>query len=470
MPAELSDDLSAWPQSPFEILDVTWESDDRTLKRNYAARLKRFTPERMPEHFRKLRDAYEFVRGQFQFRKRNASVDETPATSVPTAPVPILETPIAPEPIIAPLRTGPTENDSQGDPTESLAADSPESTRENANSSERAPRESASHDPTPSRPLFPPDPLERWEEWNRAGDYATAYAELRAAVERKPHDSAYCVRLYWLLRIVPELDRARAPIDWLFHALARRGPLDWNAGQLFARDLAREPTIAFDPHYDKLLRDATPEALVKLLEWRWNAALRNNAERCVERDVAAAEPTLRDASDGILARMYLQALETLVWSRDRTLHETLFDAYAERLESLSEALVGDQAMFDRMDWLRAVVAGWRRLREQPTIPQEIVELLRKASLPGPTDYDWEIHDFLIHTHRRAETALKVFDAIVEHGGPAFLLFDNVLSQVSYPRRSETEIDERLGRLCKRGSRGSTCRRCSICVGACWSFV
>src|SRR5262245_61135952 len=56
---ELPENLDEWPSDDVAILGVGPQADERTIKLAYAARIKRFKPERFPQHFRRLRDAYE---------------------------------------------------------------------------------------------------------------------------------------------------------------------------------------------------------------------------------------------------------------------------------------------------------------------------------------------------------------------------------------------------------------------------
>ena len=55
----LPDDLARWPEDPYEVLGVERPSDRSELRRAYTRLIRVFKPERAPEAFRRLRQAYE---------------------------------------------------------------------------------------------------------------------------------------------------------------------------------------------------------------------------------------------------------------------------------------------------------------------------------------------------------------------------------------------------------------------------
>jgi len=73
----LPEDLSRWPDNPFELLGVTAGVSERELRRAYARLIRIYKPEQFPEHFRRVRDAYEHVRNYVQYR----TAFETPGNS-----------------------------------------------------------------------------------------------------------------------------------------------------------------------------------------------------------------------------------------------------------------------------------------------------------------------------------------------------------------------------------------------------
>ena len=59
--ALLPDDLSQWPRDPYVLLGVAPGVSARDLRKAYSRLIRRFKPEQYPEHFRRIRDAYETV-------------------------------------------------------------------------------------------------------------------------------------------------------------------------------------------------------------------------------------------------------------------------------------------------------------------------------------------------------------------------------------------------------------------------
>ncbi len=49
-------------KTPYEILDVPEESSDSEIKKAYLAKVRQYPPERFPEMFQQIRQAYELIR------------------------------------------------------------------------------------------------------------------------------------------------------------------------------------------------------------------------------------------------------------------------------------------------------------------------------------------------------------------------------------------------------------------------
>jgi len=49
-------------RSPFEILGVSHGADDETIRRAYLSLVQQFPPDRVPEKFRRIREAYDLIR------------------------------------------------------------------------------------------------------------------------------------------------------------------------------------------------------------------------------------------------------------------------------------------------------------------------------------------------------------------------------------------------------------------------
>ncbi|MCI5212369.1 MAG: J domain-containing protein, partial [Candidatus Electrothrix sp. ATG2] len=49
-------------KTPYEILGISEECDDKTVKQGYLLMVKQFPPERFPEDFQRIRHAYEKIK------------------------------------------------------------------------------------------------------------------------------------------------------------------------------------------------------------------------------------------------------------------------------------------------------------------------------------------------------------------------------------------------------------------------
>jgi len=47
---------------PYEVLGIDWKADDATIRKTYLDLVKRYPPERFPEKFRQIADAYDLVK------------------------------------------------------------------------------------------------------------------------------------------------------------------------------------------------------------------------------------------------------------------------------------------------------------------------------------------------------------------------------------------------------------------------
>lgn len=59
--SHLPENLEDWPSDPYKVLDVDESTDKKTLKRLYTKLIRVYNPNHSPEHFRKIREAYDEV-------------------------------------------------------------------------------------------------------------------------------------------------------------------------------------------------------------------------------------------------------------------------------------------------------------------------------------------------------------------------------------------------------------------------
>lgn len=90
----LPENLNEWPDDPYAILGVHYGIDPRELRRAYTQLIRTYKPEQFPEHFRRIREAYETVLRHAPFFGKAAASSEPPE-------------PVAAEPAPAALERGP---------------------------------------------------------------------------------------------------------------------------------------------------------------------------------------------------------------------------------------------------------------------------------------------------------------------------------------------------------------------------
>jgi hypothetical protein len=322
----LPDDLSRWPDDPYELLGVPRGVAPRDLKRSYTRLIRIYKPEHHPEHFRRIRAAYEQILRYVELFEKPRDESDSAAPQAPPHP---------PE----------------------------DSSRKEPYDQGPAPDRSG---PAGERPSSPGPPMvgEMDILWQRAiaGEESAAYAGLTALVEREPQRIGIYLRLYWLLAVDPELDATRSPSDWLVRgigATGRTGPL----GELYRRELELRPEQALAEPCGLLLQQVTtPAELASLLSWRWRAAGRLARWGLV----AAERERMRDRICPDDEESWLQLLLTIAdgaaWAEDDE-GETLFANCAQEIGRHEHAAVRHPDWFDRLDYLRSVRSGWRALRD-----------------------------------------------------------------------------------------------------------
>jgi hypothetical protein len=317
---ELSPDLNGWPSDPYRLLGVPHGVSPRDLRRAYTRLIRTYKPEQYPEHFRRIREAYETVLRHVELFAQWSDPEPAP------------------------------------EPTESVSADAPPAGPK-AHEPDRRPAE------LEELPRLPTREDELRELWTLAcaGEEATAYQRLRALYDQRPGQMDVCLRLYWLLALYPELDTLRPACDWLVQALRGNG-LAGPARELYRRELADDPLEALSPSCTSLLEcSARPDLMAGLVEWRWQAAQRLRRWRVIAEDLERLRPLLADDEDGIRVRLLLAAADHLAWAREKDLRDQ-FEECIQELEQAQHLDPGLRAQLDRLDYLRELAVHWRRLR------------------------------------------------------------------------------------------------------------
>ncbi len=349
----LSDDLSRWPADPYAIFGIGRDADMRDLRRAYAALIRRFKPEHHPQHFRRIRDAYETLEWQVRWRERGVSFER------PDVDEEIAETESKP--------------------------------RAHPNSGERL------HDETRAEVVEPDEqepPARRHSEddidsvWSRAlkqgADWPDLYRRLVQAVEMAPADEIMYCRLYWLRTVAPHVDSSRTPVDWAAAGLARSTTAP-RLLSLYYEELQRRPTEALHERSRKLLSQPRPIwQLADLAKHRWRAL------RVLDRlDEVAVDLRLLSAAF-ISAReewvqLLMNAAEVLAWTDGEAAAAQLGECIRE-IEQSVDVQLGVSDALDRHELLLAVAAEYRQYKDwlHPDFPKGIVQLIPELWLNSDT--------------------------------------------------------------------------------------
>lgn len=74
--SDLPEDLNAWPNDPFKLLNLERSVDARTAKRAYFKLIRKYKPDRFPAEFQKIREAYESVQDWLSWQDVHDDDDE----------------------------------------------------------------------------------------------------------------------------------------------------------------------------------------------------------------------------------------------------------------------------------------------------------------------------------------------------------------------------------------------------------
>ncbi len=347
-PPRLPADLSAWPKDPFAVLGVERTVDRRSLKRAYTTLLREFTPEHFPDHFRRLREAYEIVLRQVEW----------------------CEARFVQQPIDSPEELPPAEpvqqiNDAVTDPS--------------------APSPSSSSDElSPKLDPSSPAAAHRWYDdldklWQRAidGDEG-AYRQLVDIEARFSGRRDLCLRLYWLLVAWPELDPRREACDWLVRGL-KLGGLAGPLAELYRRELDERPGESLTDRCAELFdAPSQPGPLADLVAARWRAAGRLGQFEPIPEDLERLRERLFPAAEEVWCRLLLAAVEQLSWSPSPEL-QRVADSFWEEVDELPHLHSRLQQDLDRVETMRSVAAGWHKVSGSAGIPPDLLSLVRLST-------------------------------------------------------------------------------------------
>lgn len=322
--SHLPDDLSRWPQNPFEILDVTPQVESGELRRKYAALIRRFKPEQYPEHFQRIRAAYELVRGIIEQRS-GSPLDPFPALPIPSPPLP------APE-----VRQPPVIEKSPAPPSEPRV-------------------------PSPSRDEIPE--IERLKNsiWKivMEGDVEEAYRQLNRLVKTHSDDQSLYIRLYWMHVLFPDLDEVNPPSRWLVSGILQCRETS-QLYELLNRELCHFPEESLTDRFLQVILVAFQGTFgLNLLRLRWETARSlGNHVALIAADLERMVPRLELDSEEAAVRVQVLAFENLVWCSD-PLAEARLKSIQDALDRITDIRLGEELQLDQLTQLVVLADSWK---------------------------------------------------------------------------------------------------------------
>ena len=256
---ELPDDVNRWPDDPAKLLGVAQDVSRLDLKRAYTRLIRRYKPEHAPEQFRRLREAFEQLDQQLEWRavyeehlakQREQCGDASDNDEDET-------------------KAGPSGGSGQNGAAATADAESQDIVLRRVG--ERAEDEDSNNGLWRSRASSNAgDQL--WQQTLDGGELRPVYLRLvEQAAQQLPSEIGYA-RLYWLLTIHPEFDSARDPCAWLIEGFRKHG-LSGRLLSMFSIEVRRRmgqvPLALAD---DLLDGNDAANHLVDLAQTRWFAA------------------------------------------------------------------------------------------------------------------------------------------------------------------------------------------------------
>jgi hypothetical protein len=296
----LPENLADWPDDPFELFGVTPEVSQRELRRIYTRLIREYKPERAPQQFSRIREAYETLR-------QHAAWNETHSTDSGAEFLP------QPQPVPAASKT----------------------------QEQIAPEE---HEARPAAEV-----KEDYWGWAVDGKLERAYRVYQEQRERQPEHAPHYLRLYWLLVAMPAVDDERSPCDWLAQGMRNctqyAGLLD-----VYQEELADDPKEVLGSRFAELLERASGSLLTGLLERRWQAIATLGRWDVAGDDLEMfGERVCRDDEAAWLQLLLSLASKTFCGQLQGS--EVVFRACLARIKKLDHLGLAHGEMFDQAELL-----------------------------------------------------------------------------------------------------------------------
>ncbi len=320
----LPENLDQWPDDPFALLGVNQASSRRDVKRAYAQLIRVYKPEHFPEHFRRIREAYELLDQRLAWAEANSAFN--------------------------------TENSALADGSAGTSASD-----EGAEAGGDEPGQAALE---PVR-FASRDRDDLWQK-TRQGDLAEAYAHYAELARQGRGDETIFVRLFWMLRLTPEIDPARDARDWLVAGLKQCG-LRGRLPELYRCEVIEDPQEALRSRCDAAIGcSGHPGLLIELVIARWGGAAKLQKWEVIAQDLETLRGRMQDES-AVWGRLLLAAIDYLAWAKRDESRRTL-TACREEIERVAEHFPPLAGELNQRDILLELVQACDQLTHLTNLP------------------------------------------------------------------------------------------------------
>jgi hypothetical protein len=348
----LPDDLRHWPRDPYQVLGVASPCDPREARKAYTRLIRRFKPEQYPDHFQRIREAYDALKLDAQYF--GSFTPEEPADGASDLP--------------------------DGGTPEPVAA------------------------PELSPPTIKPDLLQVFWDMACNDQEDEAYRGLREMFEINPHGSEVPARLYAMLLANPELDPVRTPCDWLLRGMRTEGP--WGPCRvLYRREIDDHPEEVLSDRFVSLLDQGTPlNSLAEFLAWRWEALQRLERIVLIDDDLKRVAGRLEQENEEGWVHLLLRAADYLAWQ-----WRVRFEELGKEIETHVHVHVALAEDLSRLDFLRELSGTWGEFGADQ---RAMMPLVRALPLAWTNPFE-NRHRLLVHCRPIAENPALAFDQLDE---------------------------------------------------------
>lgn len=390
---DLPDDPTLWPDDPYLILGVPRDVSPADLRRAYTRLIRRYKPEHHPEHFRRIRAAYETLQSyaQWSLLFQPEEVPPAPSEEVPSP-----------------------------DHAEPERKEIPPFTQ--------------------SVPSLDEELREAWA-LAVAGDEPAAYRRLEELSIRHHDCQGVCSRLYWLLALNPDLDPRRAPLDWLAQGL-RATRLTGPLRELYRRAVRANPEEALSGRFADLLNvPARPADLAELMDWRMRAAFQLGQYHFIPEELERLRGRVAREDDESWARLLLTAIHCLAWRRKGKYFGRLIKDYGHEIDGLIHLHNRLAHDLDQLDFLLEAVAGWEKLRWSPNIWRSLLGLVRRSFVYPFEELRGALLIYLDKVVQQPQQALQWLDYVNSQSTAVLAQFGRLVTWLQAEREVEY-VDER----------------------------